>query len=147
MSFRKVLAIGPIALVQVWHSVQAHAVNTHAEPEIDHRQQAAPDVGAFKIQIRLVMIKPVPVILIRKGIPRPVGGLEVFKYDARFSVFLGRVIPHIELASGTSGPRPSRALEPGMLIRGVVQHEFRNHPNAAPVSLAEERSEVIYCTV
>ena len=90
------------------------------------------------------MIKAVPVILIRKGIQRTVGGLEVFKYDARFFVFIRCVVPYIELARRTSRPRSSGALEPGMLVRGVVEHQLRYHPNAPPVSLAKERSKILH---
>ena len=144
VGIREVLAIRTIALVQVWHRVQSHAIHTHSEPKVDDGQQAAPDIGALKIQIRLVMIKPVPVILARNRIPSPVGAFEIFEYDARFFVFIRCVVPYIELARRTSRPRSSGALEPGMLVRGVVEHQLRYHPNAPPVSLAKERSKILH---
>src|SRR6266480_4909779 len=113
MCFGKILAIGALPLVEIRHRIQPHSVNTHTEPKINHRTQTASYVGTLKIQIRLVMIEPVPVVLICDGIPGPVGRLEVFEDDPRVPVLLARVAPYIKVARRTARPRAPRALKPG----------------------------------
>ena len=53
------------------------------------------------------------------------------------------VAPDVELALGRSGRRVPRALEPRMLIRGVVDDQLDQHLDAALVRRVDERLEVV----
>src|SRR5262249_11599052 len=72
------------------------------------------------------------------GVPRPVRWLEVLEDDARALVRIGRLAPHVEVALGRPGRRAPGALEPRMLVRGVVQHELGDDVKPAAVRLVEE---------
>src|SRR5579872_2581102 len=65
-----------------------------------------------------------PVIGAGDRVPGPVRALRVDEDDARAGIFLVGVGPHIEIARRRAGLGAARALEPGMLIRGVVDHQL-----------------------
>ena len=96
--FRKVFAICSFTFIQVRHRVQPHSINAHREPGIHDRQQAAAHVGAFKIQVRLMMVEAMPIILIGDRIPRPIGGLKIFENDPGVPVLVVLIIPDVEIA-------------------------------------------------
>ncbi len=65
-----------------------------------------------------------PEIGFRHRIPGPVGGFRIREYDTYISVFLRVVTPHIVVpVSGAFRCLPG-TLEPGMLIRGVVDDQL-----------------------
>ena len=92
-------------------------------------------------------VEPVPVIGPGDRIPGPVGGLEVLEDDAGVPVPIGRVAPHVEVPPGRSGAGPPGPLEPGMLVRRVIQHKLRHDPEAVALRLAHEHPEVAKGTV
>ena len=68
----KVFAIGSFSLIEVRNSIKPEPVNTHAKPEIQYIGKCLVNFRIFEIEIGLVMEKPMPVILARNSIPRPV---------------------------------------------------------------------------
>ena len=138
----KVLAVRPLALVQVGHGVEPEPVHAHLEPVVDDPEERLLHLGVLEVEIGLVRVEAVPEVGARDRVPRPVRGLEVLEDDARVRVAVGRVAPDVEVARLRAGSRATGALEPGVLIRGVVQHELRDHAQAAVVGGAQERAEV-----
>ena len=86
----QVLAIGPLALEEIRHGVQPHAVHAHAEPVVHHLEDRLADLGIVEIEVGLVVVESVPVIGLRHGVPGPVRGLEVLENDPRVLVAVGR---------------------------------------------------------
>ena len=140
--FRQVLTMRAFALVKIRHGVQPQPVHTHAQPEIHHLDDCLADQAVIVIQVRLVMVEAVPVISIGHGVPRPVRALEVLEDDARLLVLLRRVAPDVEVAPMVARGGPARALEPGMLVRGMVQDQLRDHAQAPAVRFSQEHLEI-----
>ncbi len=69
-------------------------------------------------------------------IPRPVRLLGVSEDDPRVGILLIRLTPDVPMTLGRIG-RAARFLKPRMLIRGVIEHQIRNHPDAALVGRIE----------
>ncbi len=139
----QVLAVGPLALVEVGHRVEPQPVHSHAEPEIERREGRLLDRRVVEVQIRLVRVEPVPVVRARVGIPGPVGALEILEDDPRIGVAVDRVAPDVEVPRPRARSRAPGPLEPGVLVRRVVQHQLGDHPKAAPVRLPQEGPEVL----
>src|SRR2546430_5074176 len=77
---------------------------------------------------------------------RPPPRSTLFPYTPLFrsvAVALGRVAPHVEVAPAAARRRAARALEPRVLVGGVVQHELDDDPQPAPMRLLEEDLEVV----
>ena len=140
--FRQVLTMRAFALVKIRHGVQPQPIHTHAQPEIHHLDDCLADQAVIVIQVRLVMVEAVPVISIGHGVPRPVRALEVLEDDARLLVLLRRVAPDVEVAPMVARGGPARALEPGMLVRGMVQDQLRDHAQAPAVRFSQEHLEI-----
>ena len=142
MRFRQVLAVGAFALVEVGHGIQPHPVHAHRHPEFNDIHQAADDIGAVEIQIRLMMIEAMPEVLIGDRIPRPIRRFEIFEDDPRVFVLIGKVIPDVEVSRRAPGLGAARTLKPGMLVRCVIQHQFGYDTNAAPMRFAQKYFEI-----
>ena len=143
MCFGKILATGPLALEQIRHSVQPHSVDAHLEPVVHHLEHRSPDLGIIEIQVGLMMVEAMPIIGIRDRIPSPIRGFEILENDPGFFVFIGRVAPDVEIAPAASRLGGSRAAEPGMLVGGVIEHQFGDNPQPAFVRLAQERAKIV----
>ena len=87
-------------------------------------------------------IEAVPVVLLGDRIPRPVRGLEVLEDDPRLAVLVGIVAPDVEVAPRAAARGAAGPLEPRMLVRGVVADQLGDHPQPAPVRLADELAHV-----
>ena len=85
----------------------------------------------------------VPVVGARDRIPGPVGGLRLREVDARLGEFLPGVAPDVEVALGAAGRRAPGALEPGVLVGGVVDDQLDDDPEAARVRRRDEGAEVV----
>ncbi len=96
----------------------------------------------LEIQIRLVRKKTVPEIRLGHVVPGPVGDLHVLEDDARVLVFLRRVAPDVKIAPAAAGLGAARALKPRMLVGRVVQHQFGDDAQPAPVRLAQKGFEI-----
>src|SRR6202020_2552201 len=75
-------------------------------------------------------------------IPCPVRTFAVDEDDARSGVFLIAVRPDVEITPRRSWFCPSRALEPRMLVRRMVNHQLGDDANAAGVGGADETAEI-----
>jgi hypothetical protein len=90
-----------------------------------------------------VRVEAVPVVGPSDGVPGPVGRFEVLEDDARFSVTLRRVVPHVEVAFGGARCCAARPLEPRVLRGGVVDDQLGDDPQPTMVGLVEEAAEVV----
>ncbi len=87
-------------------------------------------------------IEAVPEIGVGDGVPGPVRCLGVAEDDARVGVGLVVVGPDIEIARRRPRLRGARALEPGVLVRGVVHHQFGDDAQAAGMGRADQLAHV-----
>ena len=142
MRFGQVFAVGPLALEQVGDRVQAQAVHAHVQPELEHLEDGLAHGGAVEVEVGLVVEKPVPEIRLRHRVPRPVRRFEVLEDDSRVQVLVGLLAPDVVVALDRTGLRLPGALEPGVLVAGVVDHQFRDDPQPAVVGFLEELPEI-----
>ena len=139
MRLRQVLAARAFALEEVGHGVQPQAVDAHIEPEINGPEQRSLGLGVVEVQVRLVGVEPMPVVRLGDRVPGPVRRFEVLEDDPRALIAVGRVAPDVEVAPAAVRVGPAGALEPRVLVGGVVQDQLRDHAQAAVVGLAQER--------
>src|SRR5205823_2877553 len=64
--------------------------------------------------------------------------------DARAGVSLIVLAPDVPIADIRIGAALARALEPGMLIRRVIDHELGDHAQLATVRLLQEAPEMLH---
>src|SRR5205823_7608423 len=120
MRLAQIFAVCPFPLEEIGHRIEPQSVHTHAEPEIDHTEHRAPNRGRVVVEIRLVGVEAMPVIGLGERVPGPVGWLEVLEDNPRAAISLRRVAPDIEVAPLASRLCSPRALEPRMLVGGMV---------------------------
>ena len=96
-------------------------------------------MGVGEIQVRLVGKKTVPVIGLRFVVPLPVGFLGIGEDDARAAVLRIVVAPDVVVPLARTRRRMSRRLEPGMLVRSVVDYQFGDYAQPAAMGLVDER--------
>ena len=82
----QVLAVRPLALVEVRHGIQPHAIHAHLQPEIDDPEELLVDGGIVEIQVGLMGVEAVPEVGLGHRVPRPVRGLEILEDDPRIAV-------------------------------------------------------------
>ena len=142
MRFREVFAVGPLALEEIRDGVQPQPVHAHSVPEIQRGEDRLAHTGIVVVEVGLMGIEPVPVVGAGHRVPCPVGRLEVLENDPGVRVALRGVAPDIPVPPGAAGFGAAGALEPGMLIGGVVDHQLGDHPQAAAVGLGQEFFEI-----
>ena len=76
-------------------------------------------------------VEAVPVIGLGDRIPAPVRRLEILEDHPGVPVPLGGVAPDIEVAFRAARREHAGALEPGMLVRRVIEHQLGDHPDTA----------------
>ena len=89
-------------------------------------------------------VEPVPEVGLRHRVPGPVGGLKVLEDDAGLVVPVRCIAPDIEVPVDaprfcTAGP-----LEPGVLVRGVVDDEFDDDVQSPFASGAQKGAEIAH---
>ena len=84
-----------------------------------------------------------PVVLLGVFIPRPVRFFCVGKDDAGVFVDLVGIAPHVVGALGAALGSPARALEPRMLVAGVVDDQLDHYLHVAGMRLVEKLFEVL----
>ena len=147
VGFGEVFVVGAVAFDQVGDGIQAQAIDAQVEPEthdIDHRLE---HLRIVEIEVGLVRIEAVPEVLAGDRVPGPIGLFGVEKDDARAVVLLVIVGPHIEIARLTAALGMAGTLEPRVLVAGVVDDQFGDHPQAALVGLGDEAAGVCQAAV
>lgn len=147
VGLRQVLVVGPVALDEVGHRVEAQTVDPHVEPEAQDAQDVRQHARIVVVEVGLVRIEAVPEIGLRHRVPGPVRRLRVEEDDPRAGELLVRVAPDIVVAPDRTGFGFARPLKPGMLVRGVVDHELRDDPDAAVVRRRHELAEIAHGAV
>ena len=140
----QVLVAGALALAQIRDGIEPEAVDAEIEPVAHHLDDGGEHVGVVEIEIRLVREEPVPVIGLRHRVPGPVRFLGVVEDDAGAGVTLVGVAPHIPVARVRARPAGARALEPGMLVGGVVDHQLDDDAQLAALGLLHEAAEILH---
>ena len=143
MRLGQVFAVGAFPLEQVRDRVQPQAVHAHVQPEVEHLEHGFLHRRIVEVQVGLVVEKPVPVVGVGDRVPRPVRRLEVLEDDPRVAVFVRRVAPDVEVAFNGTGRGAAGALEPGVLIAGVVDDQFRDDPQTARVRFLQEGLKIV----
>ena len=139
----QVLVAGAVALDQVRDRVQTEPVDAHVEPEAQDLQHLCAHGGVVEVQVRLVAEEPVPVVLPRLLIPRPVRLLGVGEDDARARVEPRIVAPDVVVALGRALGRLPCSLEPRVLVGRVVDDQLGDHAQPARVRLPDELTELL----
>src|SRR5690606_23021414 len=94
------------------------------------------------VQVRLMGEEPMPVVLLRDRVPRPVRRFRVREDDPGLRKLLVGVAPDVEVALRGARRRMTRSLKPRVLIRRVVHDELGDHLELAPMRLAYETPEI-----
>ncbi len=89
-------------------------------------------------------VEAVPEILLGDRVPGPVRGLGVEEDDARVAVRLVGVRPDVEIPLRRAGRGLAGALEPGMLVRGVVDDELGDDAQAPLMRRRHESAKVLH---
>jgi hypothetical protein len=143
MGFRQILTVGALALKQIWDCVQTQPVHAQIEPEIHGGKHGFAHLRIFPVEVRLVCIKSVPVISLGHGVPGPVGAFKVFKNDARVAIPIRRIAPNVKISPSAAGRSMPRTLKPEVLVRRMVEHQFRDHFQPATLRLAHEALKIL----
>src|SRR5258706_11449325 len=88
-----------------------------------------------------------PIIGFGDRVPGPIGGLEVFEYDARVLIFVLSIAPDIEVALLAARRGAPGALKPRVLIGSVIEHQLGNHAQTTPMRFPQEQPEIFECAV
>jgi hypothetical protein len=67
MRLNQVLTVGIFAFVQVRDSIETKPIHTHGQPEVAHLLHGIMHGRIIKIQIRLMRIKPMPIVRFCQG--------------------------------------------------------------------------------
>ena len=138
----EVLAVRAVPLVQVRDGVEAESVDAHAEPEVDDLRDGRLHLGVVVVEVGLVAEEAVPVVLAGHRVPRPVGRLGVGEDDASVGPAGVVVGPRVEVAPPRAGRGTAGALEPRVLVGGVVHDQLGDDPDATIVSSFQELLEL-----
>src|SRR5689334_1376380 len=98
-------------------------------------------MAAVEVEIGLMRIETVPVMRLGYRIPGPVGCLEIFKDDPSVPVPVGFLTPYVEVAPLRSRRRAARPLKPWMLVRCMVNDNFRDDAQSPPMRLVQKSLE------
>src|SRR5262249_15603594 len=143
----KVLAARSLALAEIGNRVEPEPVDAEIEPEMHRVEDRAHDMRTVEIQIRLVREEAVPIELAGDGIPGPVRLLGIGKDDPCAFVSLIGVAPDVEIARHRAALGAAGALEPRMLVRGVVDDQLDDDAHAALMRFAHELPKIAEAAV
>ena len=85
-----------------------------------------------------MMEKAVPVVLLRHGVPGPVGSLKVLKNDPDILILGGVVGPDVKFPLGRAFGCFAGPLKPRVLVGGVVDHQLNNDFQVSVVRLVQK---------
>ena len=144
---RQVLVVGAVALDQVRDRVETQPVDAHIQPVVKELLDLLHHLRIVEVEVGLVRVEAVPEEGLCLLVPGPVRFFGVDEDDPGLGVAVGRVAPHVEIPRCRAGLRLAGPLEPGMLVGGVVDDEFGDDPQPAPVRLVDEAAEVAHRAV
>ena len=136
-----VVAGGLHVLHQEGHGVDAEAVQTQLQPQPDGLGDLVADGGVGEVQVRLVGVEVVQVPLAGAVVLGPDAVLLVGEHHLVRGVGRRGRAPDVVVAVPVGRAAPGR-LEPGVPVRGVVDDQVRDHPDAAVMGGPEELDEV-----
>ena len=142
VGLREVLAGGAFTFIQIRDGIEAQPVDPQIEPEVHDLDDGVMHSRIVEVEVRLMGVEPVPEVRTCNRVPRPVGRLEVREDDASVLIPLVGVTPHVEVTPLAAGLGPPGALEPVVLVAGVIDDDLGDHPQAAAVRLGHESLEV-----
>src|SRR5215208_3198311 len=141
MGFGKVLIDRPFPLDQVRDCVETQRVDAEIEPEPHDIDDGLEHLRVVEIQVWLVQEETMPVVLAGNRIECPVRLFGIDENNSRSRVLLIRVAPYVVIPFGGAFRRPTCTLKPRMLIRRVIDDEFREHSNVLLMGLLDEATE------
>ncbi len=144
MRLRQVLVVGAVALAEIGNGVETEAVDAGVEPALHHLHQRAHHARIVEIEVRLVREEAVPVELAGFRIPGPVRLLGIGEDDPRALVFLVGVAPDIPVAGRGLRVAAAGALEPVVLVGGVVDDELGDDAQSALLGFLDEALEILH---
>ncbi len=143
----QVFAVGAFPLVEIRHGVQAETVHSHVEPEFHGLKDRLADFRAIVIEVRLMRVEAMPEVRFSHRVPGPVGGLGILEDDARFAILVRRIAPDVEIAPHRARRRAPGALEPGVLVGGVIEDQFGDDAQTAVMGLPQKIVEILQSSV
>ena len=84
-----------------------------------------------------------PVISLGDRLPCPIGRLEVLKNNPGLRVLVRSVAPDVKIARASAGFSLARASKPRVLIGGMIDNQLGYDSDAATMSLAQEKLEIL----
>ncbi len=147
VGFSEVFVVGAIAFDQVRDGVQAQPVHAQVEPEAHHPDYRLEHLRVVEVEVWLVRVEAVPEILACHRVPGPVGLFGVEEDDPRAVVLLVVVRPHVEVPRLAAAFGVAGALEPRVLVAGVVDDQFGDNPQATLVRLGDEAPGIGHAAV
>ncbi len=141
---RQVLVVGAFAFAEIRNGVEPKPVHPHVEPSPHDLHHCEQDARVVVVEIRLMREEAVPIVGTRFGIPGPVRFLRVAEDDPRSGITLVGVAPDIPVARIRARPAAPRTFEPGMLVRGMIDHQLRDHPQLAALGFLHELPELVH---
>ena len=111
------------------------------EPEPHDLEDLGLNLGIRGVEVRLEIIEAVEVPSLRLLVVRPRRFLHAGKHHAGIGLARLLVGPDVPVAERRVRIAPRR-LEPGMLVRRVVDHEIDDHPDAALLGRVGELDEI-----
>src|SRR4051812_20796252 len=144
MRLGQVFVRGALALAEIGNGVQPEPVDAGIQPALHHLDEGAHNARIVEVEVGLVGEETMPVKGAGLRVPGPVGFLGVGEDDARALVFLVGVAPDIPIASARTRRAAARALEPVVLVGGVIDDEFGDHAQTAPLRFLDEALEILH---
>ena len=78
-------------------------------------------------------VEAMPIIGVGDRVPGPVRRFEILEDNAGVLVFVGGITPHIKVPPAAAGLGPAGALKLGVLVGGMVHHQFGDDAQATLV--------------
>src|SRR5947208_10484697 len=123
--------------------IETKSIDPGVEPEIQDVLDLVDDTRIVEIEVGLAGVKAMPIIRLRDRIPAPVRHFGIEKDDARFLEFIASVAPHVIVALWGTARRIAGALEPGVLVRAVIDDQLDNNADAARMRRRDKLAKIV----
>ena len=131
------LAVDEVRLLDVDDRVDAESAHALFQPEVRRAVERLAHLGVRPVEIRLLLGEGVEVILLALLAPRPRGAAENRAPVRRRRAVRLRVAPDVPVGLRVRAALP-RLPEPGVLIRGMVEHEIHDDADVAALRLTDQ---------